>query len=437
MSRVFTLPDLGEGLTEAEIVEWLVEESTAVTVDQHVVVVETAKATVELPCPYAGTVATRHGAPGDVIAVGAPLVTIAVDGEAAASAAQGNSVSTAGDRGPAYAGSEGAGDGGSGNVLIGYGTGGERTRRPRARRDAERAQRSEAPVEQAAPQPIADPAEAPRVISPLVRKLAQQHGLDLARLTPAYGKVLRRKDIDDAIALGSRATDTGDERIPLTGVRRAIADKLSQSRREIPDATTWVDVDGTALVRTRDELRAAGVEKVGLLALLARVSVVGLQRFPELNAEVDMASQEIVRHRAIHLGFAVQSPRGLVVPVVRNAGELTTSQLGAKLAELTAKAREGTLQPAELTGGTFTLNNYGVFGVDGSTPILNHPQAAMLGVGRLLDRPWVVDGELTVRTITQLSFTFDHRVCDGGSAGGFLRYVADLIEAPVRLLGEL
>jgi pyruvate dehydrogenase E2 component (dihydrolipoamide acetyltransferase) len=223
----------------------------------------------------------------------------------------------------------------------------------------------------------------------------------------------------------------------LRGARRTIADKLARSRREIPDATTWVDVDATRLLDVKRHLAAPDEERISLLALLARVCVAALARYPELNATLDTDRQEIVRLPSVHLGFAAQTERGLVVPVIRDAGRRKLPELSAEIARLTARAREGTLTPAELSGGTFTLNNYGVFGVDGSTPIINHPEAAMLGVGRVLPRPWVVDGELTVRSLCQLSLTFDHRVCDGGAAGGFLRHVADLVEQPVGLLRVL
>ncbi|MBX6769216.1 MAG: 2-oxo acid dehydrogenase subunit E2, partial [Actinomadura rubrobrunea] len=305
--------------------------------------------------------------------------------------------------------------------------------------------------------------EVPRVISPLVRRLAEEHGVDLTLVTPTgpRGVVLRR-DVEAAIA-ASRAAGTAQpevapaassaapssdaapshetaeaERVPLVGVRRAIAEKLSRSRREIPDATTWVDVDATALVELKESInRASPDARIGMLALLARICVVGLRRFPELNAYVDVERQEIVRLPYINLGFAAQTDRGLVVPVVRDAHRLTLAELAARLRELTADARDGKLTPQQLTGGTFTLNNYGVFGVDGSTPIINHPEAAMLGVGRIADRPWGFEGEVRLRKVTQLSFTFDHRVCDGGVAGGFLRFVADCVERPEVLITHL
>jgi pyruvate dehydrogenase E2 component (dihydrolipoamide acetyltransferase) len=258
-----------------------------------------------------------------------------------------------------------------------------------------------------------------------------------------------RRDVESVLAAPAPApvavvTETADEeRIPLRGLRKAVADKLTRSRREIPDATTWVDVDASALVELRATLNAHGgpagdSQRISLLALFARICVAGLARYPELNATVDVERQEIVRLRDVNLGFAAQTERGLVVPVVHGAHRMSTEQLAAEFERLTAAARSGGLGVADLTGSTFTLNNYGVYGVDGSTPILNHPEAAMLGVGRIVKKPWVVAGpdgdELAIRKVTQLGFTFDHRVCDGGVAGGFLRYVADLVEEPSRLL---
>jgi pyruvate dehydrogenase E2 component (dihydrolipoamide acetyltransferase) len=312
----------------------------------------------------------------------------------------------------------------------------------------------------AAPAPAADrperaPAAAPLVISPIVRRLARERGLDLAALHgTGPGGVIRRADVEAASAapaaklaavpdapaphVGLAPTADGDVVIPLTGIRKAIADKLSRSRREIPEVTIWVDVDATGLLATRAAINAAAPDApVSILALLARICLSGLRSYPQLNAHVDTEGQRIVQSAGVHLGIAAQTDRGLVVPVLRDAQRLTTRELAAALAETTAAARAGTLPPARMTGGTFTLNNYGVFGVDGSTPIINHPEAALLGVGRIVDKPWVVDGQLAVRKVTQLSLTFDHRVCDGGVAGGFLRHVADCVEQPALLVANV
>ncbi|MFJ5782336.1 dihydrolipoamide acetyltransferase family protein [Streptomyces hydrogenans] len=449
----FKLPDLGEGLTEAEIVRWLVAVGDVVAIDQPVVEVETAKAMVEVPCPYGGVVTARFGEEGTELPVGAPLLTVAVGASAAAGTAAASAPETAGSAsGSASSADSAVSSEYSGNVLVGYGTAGPAARRRRIRPQAP-AVVNPTPNATAGPTPtarataVAVPApEGPvPVISPLVRKLARDRGLDLreVRGSGPEGLILRA-DVERALTAretpaapappaAASVAATG-ERIPLRGLRGAVADKLSRSRTEIPDATCWVDADATELMAARAAMNAAGGPKISLLALLARICAHALARFPELNATVDTATREIVRLPSVHLGFAAQTPRGLVVPVVRDAGARTAESLTEEFARLTESARQGTLTPADLTGGTFTLNNYGVFGVDGSTPIINHPEAAMLGVGRIIPKPWVHQGELAVRQVVQLSFTFDHRVCDGGTAGGFLRYVADCVEQPAVLL---
>ena len=223
----------------------------------------------------------------------------------------------------------------------------------------------------------------------------------------------------------------------MSGFRKAVAATLSRSRAEIPEATTWVDVDATALVELRESLRSATDSGPGLLALMARFVVAGLQKYPELNGFVDTEREELVQYDGINLGLAAQTDRGLVVPAVPNAHRLTTRALDAEIRRLTESARAGRLTPYELACGTFTLNNYGSFGVDGSAAIINHPQVAILGVGRIIDRPWVVDGEIAIRKLTQLSLVFDHRVCDGGTAAAFLRFVADAFENPASVFADL
>jgi pyruvate dehydrogenase E2 component (dihydrolipoamide acetyltransferase) len=197
-----------------------------------------------------------------------------------------------------------------------------------------------------------------------------------------------------------------------------------------------VDVDATELLRLRTALNADELApKISLLALLSRFTILGLRRYPELNARID--GDEIVLNPSVHLGFAAQTDRGLMVPVVREAQAHTLEQLAAAVAERTRGAREGTLGPADLTGGTFTVNNYGVFGVDGSAAIINHPEVAILGIGRIIPRPWVVDDQIVPRQMTELTLAFDHRVCDGGTAGGFLRFIADCVESPAKALRHL
>ncbi|MEI8407403.1 MULTISPECIES: dihydrolipoamide acetyltransferase family protein [unclassified Kribbella] len=422
--NTFLLPDLGEGLTEAEIVRWLVKVGDVVTVDAPVAEVETAKSVVELPSPYAGVVEELHGEPGTVIPVGKPLITIAKV-----------------DAGTTYREEEKAG---SGNVLIGYGTGdgagSGRRRKPRP-------QASPASGRSVPPSGTNPPkSEVPLVISPLVRRIARDAEVDLKSLvgSGANGLIVRR-DVEEAIAqrfekkpeVTSRTGLPELRRTPMSGFRKAVAATLSRSRAEIPEATTWVDVDATALVELRESLRTAKDSGPGLLALMARFVVAGLQKYPELNGFVDTEREELVQYDGINLGLAAQTDRGLVVPAVPNAHRLTTRALDAEIRRLTESARDGRLTPYELGCGTFTLNNYGSFGVDGSAAIINHPQVAILGVGRIIDRPWVVDGELAIRKLTQLSLVFDHRVCDGGTAAAFLRFVADAFENPASVFADL
>jgi 2-oxoisovalerate dehydrogenase E2 component (dihydrolipoyl transacylase) len=399
----FVLPDLGEGLTEAEIVSWHVQVGDVVAVDQDVVEVETAKAVVEIPVPFAGRVAELHASPGDLLAVGAPLITVSDDRTGSVA------------------------DGESGAVLIGYGTTDTRHRRPRPSRNGPPLPRTEQP---------AQPPGRVAVVSPIVRRLARNAGLDLVTLSGSGPDgLVTRQDVERAIAARSAGAEQV-VRIPLQGIRKITADKLSRSRREIPEATVWVDADATELLRLRATLNADDAEpRISLLALLSRFAVLGLRRHPELNAKVE--DDTIVMGASVHLGFAAQTDRGLLVPVIPDAQACTVEQLSAALADYTLRARKGTLRPADLTGGTFTINNYGVFGVDGSAAIINHPEVAILGIGRIIERPWIVDGQLVARHLTQLTLAFDHRVCDGQAAGGFLRFIADCVESPAKILRYL
>ncbi|MFC3300286.1 2-oxo acid dehydrogenase subunit E2 [Arthrobacter agilis] len=493
---VFLLPDLGEGLTEAELVSWLVAEGDAVAVDQPVAEVETAKSVVEVPSPFAGTVAVLHGRPGEVLDVGAPFLTVRPEGmeapapaeeqieDAAAGLREDAGVPTTATRPDDHAPTVSEG---SGNVLIGYGTpGGPTGGRTRPRKGAARRSREVGAVPgdgQAPhadiPAPAGEPSDrrAPLCISPLVRKLARDHAIRLADVAGSgdEGLILRR-DIDALIEArpgapvaaeieggsgpagsardGSPAETAAPaagrdsrsglvvlDRAPLRGVRRTIADAMSRSRREIPEATVWVDVDVTALVDLREGLKRRTPDGVpGILAFVARFVVAGLARYPELNSRIatgDDGSQELVRVDGVNLGIAAQTGRGLVVPSVRRADTMTARELDLEIRRLATLAREGKATPSDLSSGTFTLNNYGVFGVDGSAAIINYPESAILGMGRIMDRPWVVDGQLAVRKVTELTLAFDHRVCDGGTAGGFLRFVADAMENPGGMLADL
>lgn len=526
--RTFLLPDLGEGLTEAELVRWLVTVGEQIVIDQPVAEVETAKSVVEVPSPFAGTVTTLHGDAGAVIEVGTPLISVDEGGgaeggpSAAAEPASGDAGSDDASRGaapgtapagaeralsyreeeragatppaevtPDTAGGDAAesGAGGSGNVLIGYGTSGTaargRTRRPRGAAAPAAAVES-APVSvpgaPAAPPVVASGGRrVPAVISPIVRRLARDLGvtLDAVTGTGRDGLILRR-DVEAAASAPTSASPasadassfgfvagTSDHRMPdvlaaadarpgvstageldrrtgltittrttMRGVRKVTAEAMSRSRREIPEATVWVDVDATRLLTLRARLKAADPAGApGLLALIGRFTTAALMRYPELNARVE--GDDIVTVDGVNLGFAAQTDRGLVVPSVPNAHRLTARELDAELTTLTARARDGKCTPEELRRGTFTLNNYGVFGVDGSAAIINHPEVGILGVGRIIEKPWVVKGKLRVRRVTQLTLSFDHRVCDGGTASAFLGFVARAIEDPATAVTEL
>lgn len=473
-TQIFDLPDLGEGLTEAEVVRWLVAVGDTVAVDQPIAEVETAKSIVEVPTPFAGTVSVLHGREGEVMEVGKPLISVAAPaaGEPTTTP-DGGAESAAGER---YREEERAG---SGNVLIGYGTPDDgtspgRRRRPRRRPTARTAEPSAPPADAPAKTPAETPSSPaapgtgaagrpPLVTSPLVRQMAREAGLRIADVAGSGpGGLITRRDVAAAIEaartpalasvtpidpdlaartapapVGAGAVDarTGlaESRSAMSGFRKSVAAALSRSRREIPEATVWVDVDATELVR----LRQADPSGPGLLSYVARFVLAGLRAHPELNGRVDAEKGELVQYDGVNLGLAVQTDRGLAAPAVLGAHRLTTLELDAEIRRLTAAAREGRATPAEMTGGTFTLNNYGSLRVDGSAAVINHPQVAILGMGRVIDRPWVVDGELTVRKVTQLSFAFDHRVCDGGTAAGFMRVVADGMENPAGAIARL
>ncbi len=486
----FILPDLGEGLTEAEVVSWKVEVGDTVAIDEIVAEVESAKSVVDLPCPYAGVVTALHFAEGDTVHAGQAILTIggehgsagggaADDGAAdAAEPAGGEDVvpgtalrSTDGDDTPPGPGEESEG---SGAVLIGYGTKevsratrsgrrsfGRKTGQQAAQpQPAAQAQAPAAP--EAAPAPAAPDASTEatgasgagklsRVVSPLVRKMAAANGFVAKELTGSGpGGMVMRRDVMDEIArrseTGTQAGDAAapaatasgaDTVIPLTGLRKVVAERLSRSRQEVPEATIWLDVDATELLAAKKQLEAKHGEKFSVMSLVARFVTAGLQKWPILNSSVDEAAGEIRVHADVNLGLAADTPRGLMVPVVHGAGGMTLRQLRDAIGDKVDKASTGRFDPSELSGGTFTLNNYGVFGVDGSAPIINLPEVAMLGLGRIKERPWVVDGELTVRKVMYLSFVFDHRVCDGREPSEFITFIADCIENPISFLADI
>ena len=498
-TREFILPDLGEGLTEAELISWKVAVGDEVHVDQMVVEVESAKSVVELPCPYAGRIVHLHANAGDTVSAGQALLSVAEAGSESGA----DTPASGGGAAEGAAASANADGESSGANLIGYGTSEPKTRSTKKRSfggkhaatpDATSTAAPAVPtvIPDAPPQP---PTEAPApgnssksatgessmdandrvspVSSPLVRKLAKDHGISAKNLPGSGpGGVVTRADVLAAVESGPETAPTAahvpagtapatqlhagagrtaasasvpasngqadrDTRTPITGLRKVVSERLTRSREEIPEATIWLDVDATELLNTKRALEARTGEKYSLLSLVARFVVAGLKKYPIINSSIDTAAGEIVTHGDINLGLAAQTPRGLMVPVVHGAGEMSLRQLRDSVSETVGKAGTGKFDPAELSDGTFTLNNYGVFGVDGSAPIINLPEVAMLGLGRIKDRPWVVDGQLTVRKVMYLSFVFDHRACDGQEPSEFLTFVADCIENPISLLPEL
>jgi len=474
-ARIFRLPDLGEGLTEAGLVQWLVAVGDTITTDQPIAEVETAKSIVELPSPFAGVITALHGMAGDTIDVGAPVLEVsdaASPDPGAVDAPASHDVEH-----EAYREEERAG---SGNVLIGYGTK-ERSTTGRRRPAASAAVSLAPPLTATAPTVVAtsepaasapEPAVAPASVfhrpvavrSPLVRRLARDLGLDVHTIAPTGtdGAITRsdvlRAAVDNAVdgaaarhRHAASSTDTADSvdsaealdgltvrsRERLSPLRRAVSARLSRSRAEIPEATVWVDVDATELWELRTRMAPEGGKAASVTALLARFVLLALEDHPVLAARLSDDGEELISFDGVNLGVAADTERGLLVPVIPHADSLSVDQLDSALRELAGTARAGTLPPERLRGSTFTLNNYGGLGVDGSAAIINHPDVAILGIGRIIERPWVVEGAIVARRIVQLSLVFDHRVCDGGYAASFLRRVTELIEHPLRAFGRV
>lgn len=405
--RDFLLPDLGEGLTEGQVVAWRVEVGDVVDVDQPLADVETEKATVELPSPFTGKVTDRHADVGEELAVGRPLVTMEVDEPAPFTGHTADSSAGEPDR-----------------LLMGYGA----TKQRAGRRAPAADGRATLP----------GGGENRPLAKPPVRKLAKDLGIDLVKVPPSGPDgVVTREDVE-AFARGEREQPEGDERIALSAVRKRTARRMADVNREVPQAFASRDCDATELVQLARNLDAGNPEvKVSPLAIVLRACVAGLSRFGELNSRFDAETEELVRPRSVNLGFAAHTGRGLVVPVIHAAERLSTLGLAGELGRLAAAARDDTVSPGELTGGTFTVSNYGALGVDDGRPLVNHPEAAILGLGRIAERPWVVEGELAVRRVVTLTLGFDHRVCDGAEAAGFLGFLGDCVERPATLLGAI
>lgn len=449
----FCLPDVGEGLTEGEVLRWLVAVGDTVGVNQPLVEVETAKAAVELPSPYAGTVVALHASVGDLLPVGAPLVTVAAETATSAGTAPSTDESVA---------HEPVADG-SGPVLVGYGVTEASTRR-RSRRQASTphgTERPEAGPPGEAAKPVrhgglevgraaearfaADRSAAPAIrAKPPVRRLAKQLGVDLTGVRPTgRDGTVTRDDVEAAASLllagsgpAAGAALAGDRREPVRGVMRTMAAAMSESAATIPSVTEWVEVDVTrssTLVDRMKQLPEFSDTKVTPLLLVAAACLTALRREPLVNAVFDADAQEVVYRRPVQLGVAVASERGLVVPHVVDAGSLTLHELAQSLGDAVGRARDGTATPADLVGATFTITNVGVFGIDGGTPMIAPGQSAILAFGAWRERPWVERGRLVVRTTSTVSLSFDHRFIDGATGSRFLRDVADILEEPALL----
>ena len=440
----FPLPDVGEGLTEAEIVSWRVKAGDTVVINQVLVEIETAKSLVELPSPFEGTVTALLVQEGQTVDVGTPIISVASGDGAPIAASLGGEP----DETPAAALALSAeqADDRPGAVLVGYGIkGGVTSRRHRG-------PVAPAPVEieggtaPAAPRPRSVPAASASTIiaKPPIRKLAKDLGVDLAEVNPTglAGEITR----DDVIRHASQASlfhnietppwsDEREERIPVKGVRKAIATAMVSSAFTAPHVSLFVDVDATRTMefvkRLKNSPDFAGV-KVSPLLIMAKAMMWAVRRNPTVNAQ--WTDKEIIVKHYVNFGIAAATPRGLIVPNIKEAQELSLRELASAIEQLTITARDGKTQPADMAGGTITVTNIGVFGMDTGTPILNPGEVAIVALGTIKQKPWVVDGEVRSRFVTTLGASFDHRIVDGDVASRFLADVASVIEEPALLL---
>jgi 2-oxoisovalerate dehydrogenase E2 component (dihydrolipoyl transacylase) len=445
MDRIFALPDVGEGLTEAEILSWHVAPGDTVTVNQIIVEIETAKAAVELPSPYAGVVRELFAEPGATVTVGIPIIAIETGASDTSShdagplnagplAAGPRSTTAASEPAPASPIGE-AGPSGRITTLVGYGPQAATvTRRPRTATPAA------VPPTTGGPLPHAKPP---------VRKLAKELGIDL-RSVPGSGAggVITREDVQHAAhPVGNGAEPvTGpvpgpsdgpgarrQRRAPVLGVRKATAAAVVSSAFTAPHVTMFVTVDVTPMMELRAQLVGHPQfrdVKLTPLAFVARAVCLAVRRNPEVNASWDGATGEIVYFDYVHLGIAAATPRGLVVPKIRDADRMPLRELALALEELASAAREGRTAPGDMLDGTITITNIGVFGIDTGTPILNPGESAILALGAIRERPWVVDGTVVARQVCQLALSVDHRVVDGQQGSQFLADVAALLTNP-------
>lgn len=465
MSEIrFPLPDVGEGLTEAEIVQWRVAPGDRLALDQVFVEIETAKSLVELPSAFEGIVAELLVEEGRTVDVGTPILVIrtdAADGMSSAPAPE-----SAPAPAPAAAPASSVAEEGGGAVLVGHGSTGPNVSRRRRHPSPGGAHENLAPPAPPAPAPAqattvaiaaeppvlaesARPSErydagVPVIAKPPIRKLAKDLGVDLSRVAPTgpIGDITRDDVIRDAqqasvfrnIQTPEAPTDR-ETRIPVKGVRKAIAQTMVQSAYSAPHVSVFVDVDATRTMEFVKRLKAspdfAGV-RVSPLLIMAKAMIWAARRNPTVNAQ--WTDDEIIVKHYVNLGVAAATPRGLIVPNVKEAQAMSMVELAAALEQLTLTAREGKTQPAEMQGGTITITNIGVFGMDTGTPILNTGEVAIVALGTIKQKPWVVDGEVRPRFVTTIGGSFDHRVVDGDVASRFLADVASIIEEPALLL---
>ncbi len=449
--KEFKLPDVGEGLTEADIVAWHVKPGDRVEVNQIIVEIETAKAVVELPSPWDGTVARLLAEEGQTVDVGVPIIVVDTSAGGVPAAVPTQPGTAQAETAQAETAQSETAQPERQAVLVGYGVkASATTRRPRKRTETmTRAGAPQPPAEVRPPAAEAAPVRA--LAKPPVRRLAKDLGISLAGLAgTGPGGSITRDDVQraagDTTARSAEMTaDNGhrpsgrapEERIPIRGVRKHMAAAMVSSAFTAPHVTEFLQVDVTetmaAVGRVRDLPEYAGL-RVSPLLFVARALLIAAARHPLINSSWDDGAQEIVVKHYVNLGIAVAAERGLLVPNVKNAGELTMPGLARALQELTETARAGHATPADLAGGTITITNVGVFGVDGGTPILTPGEAAILAFGQVRDAPWVVDGQLAVRQACTLSLSFDHRIVDGELGSAVLRDVGAMLEDPVQML---
>jgi pyruvate dehydrogenase E2 component (dihydrolipoamide acetyltransferase) len=423
--KQFNFPDVGEGLTEGEILKWLVQPGDTVSDGQLIVEVETAKAAVELPCPFDGVVTELHAPEGATVDVGAPILTVDI-GDAA-----GIRPDLTSDLVPDKPATPAEPE--KHAVLVGSGVKPGRTVRRARRGEPVAASTRPAAAPATAVAPANGVARQTVLAKPPVRKLAKDRGVDLASLvgTGPQGTVTRA-DIDAAGAAPVRPVG-GEQRIPVKGVRKQTAQAMVASAFTAPHVTEFLAIDITPTMQLRDRIAGsrefAGV-KVSPLLLVAKALLLAVRRNPMVNSSWDEASQEIVVKDYVNLGIAAATERGLIVPNIKDADRLSLRELADAMAALTETARAGKTQPAELSRGTISITNVGVFGVDSGTPILPPGESAILAFGAVREMPWVVDGQVVPRQVTQLAVSFDHRIIDGKLGSEFLADIGAVLSDP-------